>query len=351
MLRQLNATEADAQIYGRLASSDPLRQPRSARPSQRDRRNRAANPASGATEFPAICPIVLLRIGDRADRTGSPDRSGPRLLAHQDWPSTSSSGTKTNPVTARRCRTQIIGLIISGSEAKLLDKPGGIFIRRLEQIAEEDRVLMQSVARVDHQRHGRHPRRAGRSPPAARSYQCPASAPRGRAADSPTAVEMPTHDLARFNGLGGFTPDGREYVITTSADSPTPAPWVNVLANPWFGTVVTRKRRRIHLVRKRPRIRLTPWNNDPVSDASGEAFYIRDEDSGQFWSPTPLPARGAMPYTIRHGFGYSVFEHAEDGISTEMRVYVATDAPVKFVVFKVRNISGRPRRSVGHRLL
>jgi cellobiose phosphorylase len=90
--------------------------------------------------------------------------------------------------------------------------------------------------------------------------------------------------------------------------------------------------------------RLTPWSNDPVSDASGEACYLRDEESGHFWSPTPLPCRGATPYLSRHGFGYSVFEHAEGGISSELTVYVALDAAVKFSVLKVRNESGRVRR-------
>ena len=81
-----------------------------------------------------------------------------------------------------------------------------------------------------------------------------------------------------------------------------------------------------------------------MSDASGEAFFLRDEESGGFWSPTPLPARGTGPYVIRHGFGYSVFEHTEDGIGSELQVYVAPDAAVKFSVLKVRNNSGRTRR-------
>src|SRR4029077_4811447 len=81
-----------------------------------------------------------------------------------------------------------------------------------------------------------------------------------------------------------------------------------------------------------------------VQDTTGEAFYIRDEQTGQFWSPTPLPARGATPYVIRHGFGYTVFEHTENGITSELWVYVAMDAPVKFTVLKLRNISGLPRR-------
>ena len=90
-------------------------------------------------------------------------------------------------------------------------------------------------------------------------------------------------------------------------------------------------------------LRLTPWYDDPVSDQSGEAIYLRDEETGQFWSPTPLPARGAAPYVTRHGFGYSVFEHSEHGIGSELWVYVATDAAVKCSVLKLRNLSDRPR--------
>ncbi len=81
-----------------------------------------------------------------------------------------------------------------------------------------------------------------------------------------------------------------------------------------------------------------------MSDASGEALYLRDEETGHFWSPTALPARGEGAYVTRHGFGYSVFEHREDGVSSELWVYVALDAPVKFSVLKLRNDSGRPRR-------
>ena len=146
------------------------------------------------------------------------------------------------------------------------------------------------------------------------------------------------------NGIGGFTPDGREYVISTARGQVTPAPWVNVLANPLFGTVVSENGLAYTWSENAHEFRLTPWYNDPVSDSSGEAFYIRDEERGHFWSPMPLPARGSTPYVTRHGFGYSVFEHTERGISTEVWVYVAIDAPVKFTVLKVRNQSGRSRR-------
>jgi cyclic beta-1,2-glucan synthetase len=155
---------------------------------------------------------------------------------------------------------------------------------------------------------------------------------------------LPRRDLVFFNGLGGFTPDGREYVITTAHGQVTPAPWVNVLANPDFGTVVSESGLAYSWSENAHEFRLTPWDNDPVGDSSGEAFYIRDEESGFVWSPTPLPGRGPQPYVSRHGFGYSVFEHAEGGIRSELWVYVAMDAPVKFAVLKVHNESGRSRR-------
>jgi cyclic beta-1,2-glucan synthetase len=97
-------------------------------------------------------------------------------------------------------------------------------------------------------------------------------------------------------------------VITWRPDQVTPAPWVNVLANPYFGTVISESGVGYTWSENAHEFRLTPWHNDPVCDASGEALYLRDEESGHFWSPTPLPVRAAAPYVTRHGFGYSVFE-------------------------------------------
>ncbi|MGD0816743.1 MAG: glycosyl hydrolase family 65 protein, partial [Verrucomicrobiota bacterium] len=165
---------------------------------------------------------------------------------------------------------------------------------------------------------------------------------RFRSEDRPTP--LPPRELIFPNGLGGFTRDGHEYAITLQPGQMTPAPWVNVLANPSFGTVVSESGAAYTWVENSHEFRLTPWSDDPVQDTTGEAFYIRDEQTGHFWSPTPLPARGATPYVIRHGFGYTVFEHTENGIASELWVYVAMDAPVKFTVLKIRNVSGRPRR-------
>ena len=168
--------------------------------------------------------------------------------------------------------------------------------------------------------------------------------PRPPRADAPAPAAADRLDLIFYNGLGGFTADGREYVISTAPGHVTPAPWVNVLANAHFGTVISESGGAYTWSENAHEFRLTPWLNDPVSDSSGEAFYIRDEETGHFWSPSPLPRRGTTPYLTRHGFGYSVFEHTEAGIRSEMWVYVALDATVKFTVLKVRNLSGRSRR-------
>ena len=124
----------------------------------------------------------------------------------------------------------------------------------------------------------------------------------------------------------------------------TPAPWVNVLANPDFGTLVYESGSATTWSENAHEFRLTPWSNDPVGDANTEAIYIRDDASGRFWSPTLLPTRSEAPYVTRHGFGYSVFEHFEDGIESELCIYVAIDAPLKFSVLKLNNRSDRHRR-------
>ena len=342
-LRHLNASEADGQLYARLAG--PLIY---ANPARRAApgvllNNRRGQSGLWAYGISGDAPIVLLRISDptRIELVRQV------LQAHSYWrmkglPVDLVILNEDVSVYRQPLQDQIFSLIATGIEAQMLDKPGGIFVRRLEQVSSEDRVLLQSVARlVLADENGtliEQLERPGLPDPII-PLLTPARSP---ARDSPKA--LPQSELIYYNGLGGFTPDGREYVITLSADQVTPAPWVNVLANPYFGTVVSESGSAYTWVENCHEFRLTPWNNDPVSDVTGEAFYVRDEETGQFWSPTPLPARGTTPYLIRHGFGYSVFEHTENGITSELTVYVAMDAPVKFAVLKLRNLSGRPRR-------
>jgi cyclic beta-1,2-glucan synthetase len=342
-LRHLNASEADAQLYARLAGGLIYANPARRATASVLLNNRRGQSGLWGYGISGDAPIVLLRISDPA----RVELVQQLLQAHSYW---RMKGLPVDLVILNEdasayhqpLQDQIFRLIASGIEAQMLDKPGGIFVRRLEQLSSEDRVLLQSVARlVLADENGTLAEQLER--PGLPEPKIPLLVPvRAPARDSPKPLPQP--DLIFNNGLGGFTRDGREYIITLSADQVTPAPWVNVLANPYFGTVVSESGSAYTWVENCHEFRLTPWNNDPVTDATGEAFYVRDEQTGQFWSPTSLPTGGATPYVIRHGFGYSVFEHTEHGIASELTVYVAMDAPVKFAVLKLRNISGRPRR-------
>jgi cyclic beta-1,2-glucan synthetase len=321
--RQLDATEADTQLYGRLASSILYANPLLRAPGSVIARNRRGQSGLWGYGISGDLPIVILRIADQAQI----QLVRQLVQAHTYW---RVKGLSVDLVIWNEDQSgyrqvlheQIMGVIASRGDANLLDRPGGIFVRRSEQMSEEDKVLMQTVARViisdTAGTLAEQMDRRARPEPAVPRF----TALRKREVNAPVAVEIERADLVAFNGIGGFTRDGREYVITTTPESRTPAPWVNVLANPWFGTVVSESGGAYTWCENAHGYRLTPWNNDPISDAGGEAFYVRDEESGRFWSPTPLPARGPMPYTTRHGFGYSVFEYTEDGISTEMRTYV-----------------------------
>jgi cellobiose phosphorylase len=345
VLRQLGATEADAQLYGRLAGAVLYADPRRRAPRSLISRNRRGQSGLWGYGISGDLPIVLLRISDQSNL----ELVRQLAQAHAYW---RTKGLIVDLVILNEDQSgyrqvlqdQITGLIAAGTEAHPMDRPGGIFVRRSEQISDEDKTLVQAVARmviadtagtlaeqVEHRVR-------------ARSAAAKFAPTRARHAEVPHETATSEPDLAFFNGWGGFTRDSREYVITTTADNVTPAPWVNVLANPEFGTVVTESGGAYTWAENAHEFRLTPWYNDPVSDVSGEAFYIRDEETGHFWSPAPSPARGPRPYTTRHGFGYSVFEYTENGLSSELWTYVAIDAPVKLCRLRIRNSSGRARR-------
>jgi cellobiose phosphorylase len=344
-LLQINATASDAQLYCRLASSviyanASLR----ADPSVLINNRRGQSGLWGYSISGDI-PIVLLQIEDPANI----DLARQLIQAHAYWRLRGLAvdlmiWNEDHAGYRQLLHDQIMGLIAARGEASEIDRPGGIFVRAGDQISEEDRILFQTVARAiitDS--------RGALEEQLNRRGQLEVTVPlltptRTHRLEPPGTAELSRGDLMFFNGLGGFTPDGREYVITTTDRQVTPAPWVNVLANPHFGTVISESGLAYTWSENAHEFRLTPWGNDPVSDSSGEAFYLRDEETGHFWSPMPLPSRSALPYASRHGFGYSVFEHTGDGISSEVWVYVARDAPIKFTVLKVRNVSGRSRR-------
>jgi cyclic beta-1,2-glucan synthetase len=220
---------------------------------------------------------------------------------------------------------------------------GGIFVLRGTLLSPEERFLLRAAARVTIN---------SQQGPLALQIERMVSVETER----PLVEDRPTHverrapqpdmsDLTFFNGLGGFSPDGREYVTTLGPGQWTPAPWVNVVANPEFGFQASESGSGYTWSLNSRENQLTPWSNDPVSDPSGEVFYVRDEETGVVWTPTALPIRGgASVYVSRHGHGYSQFEHVSEGVETMLLQYVSPTDPVKISRLTMKNISGRPRR-------
>jgi len=225
------------------------------------------------------------------------------------------------------------------------DVQGGIFLRSAAQIPEEDlRLLKASASVVLVAARGTLPQQLGIP---VEMPELPGPLVRKRAFRDPSAP-LPFMELNYFNSLGGFTPDGREYAIYLGPDTHTPAPWVNVIANPTFGTLVTEAGSGFTWYGNSQRNRLTQWSNDPVVDPSSEAVYIRDDESGAFWTPTPVPIRENTAYRARHGAGYTVFEHNSHGIEQELTVFVPVDEnggdPIKLQILRLKNDTTRRRR-------
>jgi len=345
VLRQINATETDAQMFGHLANSIIYAHSLLRAETQVLLENHRGQSGLWGNAISGDLPIVVLQIGD----SNNIELVRQMVQAHAYW---RLKGLKVDLVIWNEAisgyqqllQEQTIGLIAASVQGKIARNSGEIFVRPAEQISNEERILLQSVARVIiSDRRGslasQINRRIPIEVPVARFIPNKEYHP-----ESGATVGMSGDDLAFFNGLGGFSSDGREYIIILSQRQATPAPWVNTLANAHFGTIVSESGMSYTWGENAHEFRLTPWNNDPVNDLMGEAFYLRDEETGHFWSPTPMPARSKQPYITRHGFGYSVFEHNEGGIISELWVYVALDASIKFSVLKIRNTSGRARR-------
>lgn len=355
VLRQLNANEEDANLFNRLASAVvfPAQEMRAA--SNEIIQNRRGQSGLWGHSISGDLPIVLLTVTD-----GENIELVQQLIqAHNYW---RLKGLQVDLVILnedvggyrQELQNQIMSLIAAGMESTQTDKPGGIFVRTSEHMSQDDHRLLLSVARIYLD-----DRRGGLTEQLNQRLQLPqilqqplspvtASSKLATVDNLPRNLhspQLPAIDALQFyNGLGGFSEDGREYVIAMNESKITPAPWSNVIANPMFGSVISESGQAYTWYENAHEYRLTPWDNDPICDRSGEAFYLRDEENGHFWSPTPLPARGRGHYLTRHGFGYSVFDHRENGIDSQLTVLVAKKAPVKLFLLTLTNTSGRTRK-------
>ncbi|MDD4658574.1 MAG: glucoamylase family protein, partial [Eubacteriales bacterium] len=221
--------------------------------------------------------------------------------------------------------------------ADILDKPGGIYIRSAKQLTEAERCLFHAAARLILRQGTLAEQLKAETPslPGIKDFTGPDQ-------ESAAAGSFP-EELLYYNGFGGFSPEGREYVIRLQQRM-TPAPWLNVLANPDFGCIVSERGGGFVFAENSRENKLTPWSNDPVSDPPGEIIYLRDEDSGAVWTVCAAPIWEQQPYTVRHGQGYSKFCHHSHGLDQELTVFVPPEDPVKLSLLKIRNDSPGCRR-------
>ncbi len=219
---------------------------------------------------------------------------------------------------------------------------GNIFLLRADLITPQLRNILQCVARaVLFGRRGSIAEQVLRSQRAT-----PAVPPANQPVEKEAVIDalgVPS-DLAFANGLGGFDDSAREYVVVLSEGVQTPQPWINVIANPCFGFLVSESGSGFTWSLNSHENQLTPWSNDPVSDPSGEAFYIRDNSTGEIWTPTALPIREeGSTYIARHGQGYTRFEHSSHGIQQELVQFVPPSDPIKISRLTLQNHSSRTR--------
>ena len=292
-------------------------------------------------------PIVLARIDDPDDV----EIIRQLLRAHEYWRMKQLSAdvviiNEKAPSYVQELQSSLEALV-RGSQLRLSPDTTGvsgkIFLLRGDLVSPQTRAQLQAVARaVLLSRRGTLAEQITRS-----QYREPAPPPVARQtrASKRQDVQLPQPALQFFNGLGGFAENGREYVTVLNEGLRTPEPWVNVVANPAFGFLVSESGSGFTWSINSHENQLTPWSNDHVFDTPGEAIYIRDESTGEVWTPTALPIRDeAASYLCRHGQGYSRFQHGSHGINLDLIQFVPLEDPIKISRLSLQNDSGRTRR-------
>ena len=339
-LRYLGVDPEEAHVFQRLATRVLYHEP-SLRAS-REVLERSTASAATLWKFgiSGDLPIVLVRIDDADDR----ELVRQLLRAREYW---QQKGLAVDVVILnekavsyeQELQATLEGLVRS-TGAGAGERRGGVFTLRGERLSLEDRDSLRTAARAVLLSH-----RGSLAQQVLRDLlEQPEVAPPPHPARTRTARDpWPVPTLHFYNGIGGFTDGGREYVISLEEGQWTPAPWSNVLANPCFGTLVTETGAGYTWSENSRQNQLTPWSNDPVADTPCEVLYVRDEDDGEVFTATPLPIRDASTYVIRHGQGYTRYQHLTHGIGLDLLVLVAPEDPVKISRLTIDNRTGRER--------
>jgi cyclic beta-1,2-glucan synthetase len=347
-LRHLGITAADASLFQRLAGH-VLYGDASLRPSSATIRRGASGPAALWSQgISGDLPIVLLRIDDVDDIAIAHQL----LQAHEYWRLKQLAVDLV--ILNERASSYVQDLQValetlhrtsrSSGQIATDDARGSVFILRTDIIPPATRDALSSVARVvlAAQRGSLADQLdRARAPVAQRASMSPR-----RASPAASQVTGPAPaDLEFFNGLGGFAARGTEYATLLAPGQSTPAPWINVVANPAFGFQVAAEGSGFTWSMNSRENQLTPWSNDPVTDRAGETIYLRDEETGEVWGPTAAPIHDrAAFYSARHGQGFSRFEHESRGIALDLLMCVPLVDPIKISRLTIRNTTNRTRR-------
>jgi cellobiose phosphorylase len=336
-----------AHRYHDFASQIIYPNPRLRPPAERIARNRLGQESLWAFGISGDLPMVVITLSDSRNMALVREV----LLAHAYW---RMKGLRADIVILNQeepgydqpLRIEIQRQIQAHASDAGMDKPGGVFLRDWHTLSEESRNLILASANIV---------LSGSRGPLQQQLVAAAETPPpppmvlATSSQEEPSRPLPFLELPYFNGIGGFTQDGREYAIYLKPGDMTPAPWSNVIANSGFGTLVTEGGLGFTWAINSQANRLTPWHNDPVTDPQSEVIYIRDDESGAVWTPTPLPRREKDAYRARHGQGYTVFEHNSHAIGQELTVFVPVGEdghgdPVKICRLRLRNESSRNRK-------
>jgi len=383
-LRELGVSPSDAAIFQDLAGQLFYSNPAVRVPEVELRSNRGAQPLLWTQGISGDWPILLARI---ASTDGIPTITG-LFAAHHYW---RRRGMTVDLVILnehpsgyfQHLHERINAAMFASSDSALVEQPGGVFIRRRDQLGQDVLEMIRATARVVIDCDGRP---LGLIADSWRDMEVPVEEPaslvRRRVRASGQRLEQPPAEVRRVrassasmrttsgshrvvtdgadaaapparratdapllldNGFGGLTAEG-DYEIRVRGDALPPAPWANVIANERAGFIVTERGPGSAWVGNAQFYRLTPWRNDPVTDEPGDALYLRDEETFDVWSPTPAPVRSALPYSVRHSAGSSTFEHIRGNIESQLTLGMAGDAPVRVALLRLTNHDQRVRR-------
>jgi cellobiose phosphorylase len=306
--------------------------------------NRLGQPALWPHGISGDLPIVLVRVAEAADESLVRDLIKWHAFIRR-------RGLETDLVIVdereRDNAHRLKGALQASASGALLAKPGGLFVMAAADVPADHALLIAAAARavLGGGRGSLADQLDGQANAASFPPRLATTRPiEPKAATPPTPG---TFDLLFWNGFGGFGSDGREYVIVVDCTEATPAlppaPWTNVIANPNFGCLVTEAGLGYTWAGNSQMNRLTPWSNDPAADPPGEVVYLRDEETGEVWTPTPLPLGPRSVVTVRHGPGYTRYTLQSHGLQQELSVFVPPEDPVKVIGLKLCNDDDRPR--------